>query len=128
MRHSLTRLAVHNLHIIYQIIFVSDVTCDAITEFRCASGKCLVHWRGGILLLCNGESDCPDSSDEVNCSVSCKEVFSNIIIIVKFIQLELLEKWSFVVINVFVNFTGDCVPIEIKYVLCPISKLSTLEK
>ena len=38
------------------------------SEFRCGDGRCI---RGS--LRCNGEFNCDDRSDEINCNTTCSE-------------------------------------------------------
>ncbi len=45
--------------------YVFTVQCDD-KEFRCRNGKCIQNNT-----LCNGDVDCNDESDELNCT-SCK--------------------------------------------------------
>ena len=45
------------------IVTVSDVHCKA--QYHCASGECIDG-----KLLCDGEWNCDDGSDELNCRLS----------------------------------------------------------
>lgn len=47
--------------------FIVPRNCSE-SEFRCASGRCI---RGS--LQCNGEYNCEDLSDELQCNVTCAE-------------------------------------------------------
>ena len=44
------------------IFFIKIVVCDNSTEFHCANGECIEkEW------YCDGEPDCEDGDDELNC-------------------------------------------------------------
>jgi len=44
-------------------VYVS-VACDVETQFRCGSGECK-----SLCKRCDGQFDCKDKSDELNCSM-----------------------------------------------------------
>lgn len=59
-------------------------SCPAITDFVCNNGDCIVYH-----LECDGQADCLDESDELDCS---KYICSNLKILDYLITLSLL--WS----------------------------------
>jgi len=67
---------------------ISGFGCDETKFFRCR------HSSGCILKkdLCNEELNCPDGSDEDNCNNSTGEIYCNIVIQVKYLQLGLFIK------------------------------------
>ena len=45
--------------------FFCILECDPIEEFTCGNGECIA-----IVLKCDGENDCNDGDDEIQCSNS----------------------------------------------------------
>ena len=56
----------------------NKIGCNNISEFECENGQCI-----SLSLVCNEEFDCPDRSDERNCSRKSKLLIE----IIKFIYV-----------------------------------------